>query len=262
MKSAPLPDNIEIVGLDVTKELDINQAFHHVTQTLDSKHLTLWAVVNNAGILRMGELEWSTFDHHFSSIVNVNTFGMVNVTRKFLPLIRTSRGRIVNVNSAASRIAVAGFGSYCMSKHASLAFTDALRREMAKFGVRVSSIEPVLYATPMSSDHSSRSLTDQSWELTPEHIRNDYGTQYFKRFRKLLGQSGMITLSNVQQVPDAILDSIVSPEPRYRYALGNWTWRMAVIYAGMVPLEWVECFFRLFTVAIKRNKPLPNKVDN
>jgi NAD(P)-dependent dehydrogenase (short-subunit alcohol dehydrogenase family) len=62
----------------------------------------LWAVVNNAGIAAFTEIEWCSVDQ-FQRILDVNVLGVVRVTKAFLPLLRHSKGRVVNVASLAGQ---------------------------------------------------------------------------------------------------------------------------------------------------------------
>ncbi len=63
----------------------------------------LWALVNNAGIAVFTEIEWCSVDQ-FQRVMDVNVFGVVRVTKAFLPLIRQSKGRVINVASLAGNI--------------------------------------------------------------------------------------------------------------------------------------------------------------
>lgn len=60
----------------------------------------LWAVVNNAGLAMIAEIEWCSVDS-FQKILDVNVLGVVRVTKAFLPLLRHSKGRVINVSSLA-----------------------------------------------------------------------------------------------------------------------------------------------------------------
>ena len=64
--------------------------------------LALWAVVNNAGIAAFTEIEWCSVDQ-FQRILDVNVLGVVRVTKAFLPLLRYSKGRVINVASLAGK---------------------------------------------------------------------------------------------------------------------------------------------------------------
>ena len=86
----------------------------------------LWGVVNNAGIANLpGYLEW-TRREDYEKVLAVNLFGVVDVTLSFLPLLKESSGRLVNIASVAGR--VSGLpGGYSESKFAVEAFSDAVR---------------------------------------------------------------------------------------------------------------------------------------
>lgn len=88
----------------------------------------IWALVNNAGVLgNLSPLELCSRED-FTRVLNVNLLGPIEVIRAFLPLVRKSRGRIVNITSAFGRFP--GFGApYCASKFGLEAVTDVLRLE-------------------------------------------------------------------------------------------------------------------------------------
>jgi short-subunit dehydrogenase len=76
-------------------------------------------------------------------LFDTNLFGLLAVTRAFLPAMRErGQGRVVNVGSIMGRVAMPLLGAYNASKHAVAAVTDALRMELAPFGVTVVLVEP------------------------------------------------------------------------------------------------------------------------
>lgn len=86
----------------------------------------LWGLVNNAGIsVISAPNEWLT-KQDFVKILDVNLLGMVDVTLQLLPLVRKTRGRVVNVSSVMGRVSLFG-GGYCLSKYGVEAFSDSLR---------------------------------------------------------------------------------------------------------------------------------------
>ncbi len=98
---------------------------------------------NNAGI---GKVEW--FENHETgrdiyTLVNVNLVGLMQVTRQVLPhMLERGQGHIINMGSVSSLIAVPLISSYAASKFGVKAFTDALRREVAPLGIKVSGVYP------------------------------------------------------------------------------------------------------------------------
>ena len=84
-------------------------------------------MLNNAGVLGpLGAPEWMTLDD-YRAVCDVNTFGLIDVTMTFLPLVKKSRGRIVNTSSINGRLSVPLCVPYNVSKYGVEAFTDALR---------------------------------------------------------------------------------------------------------------------------------------
>jgi NAD(P)-dependent dehydrogenase (short-subunit alcohol dehydrogenase family) len=99
-------------------------------------------LVNNAGYALPGPLETLT-EADLRALFDTNVFGMLAVTRAFLPRMRErGAGRVVNVGSVMGRVTMPLLGAYNASKYAVVALTDALRMELASFGVRVVLVEP------------------------------------------------------------------------------------------------------------------------
>src|SRR3954470_20963208 len=104
-----------IQPLDVTKEDDIQAAVRTVEQGLNGTPLR--GIVNNAGIGIGGPLEALDLDG-FRRTLEVNTTSQLAVTRAFLPLLRKSKGRVVNMSSIGGRVAQPFAGPYIASKFA------------------------------------------------------------------------------------------------------------------------------------------------
>ena len=106
-------------------------------------------LVNNAGVPGGGtfaELDYQQIEQ----IVRVNVLGVIYGTRAFLPgMLKRGRGHIVNVASLAGRFAVPGAAVYSATKHAVVAFSEALDYETQPEGVRITSVNPGLVATEM-----------------------------------------------------------------------------------------------------------------
>ena len=87
----------------------------------------LWGLVNIAGIPgNGGPCEMINRDDMLE-VMNINCFGMAEMVRVFLPLLKQSRGRIVNTSSAAGIIPGPGMFPYCASKFALVGYSEALR---------------------------------------------------------------------------------------------------------------------------------------
>jgi short-subunit dehydrogenase len=98
-------------------------------------------LVNNAGLGTYGlveEIDWE----HFLRMWEVNFFGAVRLTMAALPLLKQRRGAVVNISSVAGKIPFPFMGGYCATKFALNAFSDILRMELARAGVRVLTVCP------------------------------------------------------------------------------------------------------------------------
>ena len=98
----------------------------------------------------------------------------MSVTKAFLPLIRQSQGRIVNVGSLLGRLPVLYSSAYCITKYGVEAFSDILRLEMARFKVGVSIIEPGNFLAATSIVDAAK-RPKLFWNQLNESLRKDYG---------------------------------------------------------------------------------------
>lgn len=111
--------------MDVTKDADVKQAHERVSSSLLPGE-QLWALVNNAGILVQGHLEFLSLAD-YQRQMEVNYFGVLRVTKQFLPMLRRNRGRLVTIGSAAGLFSFPELSAYCSSKYAIEAIMDSLR---------------------------------------------------------------------------------------------------------------------------------------
>lgn len=168
----------------------------------------LWAVVNNAGYGFGAPVE-ETSDEAARAIFETNVLGAMRVCRLVLPGMRErGDGRIVNVSSIAGRVVTPMTGWYCASKHALEALSDALRQEVAQFGVKVVLIEPGGFGTGI-------------WSGARERMPEDYDGPYRAAYARAE------TLSTAaERLPDpvwvarAIRLALASPVPLARYLVG------------------------------------------
>ena len=104
-------------------------------------------LVNNAGVIQVGPLEHMTYED-FQHAMNVHFWGAYHCTEAVLPYMRQKgRGRIVNIASIGGLIAVPHLAPYSASKFALVGYSDAVRAEVAKDGIRVTTVCPGLMRT-------------------------------------------------------------------------------------------------------------------
>lgn len=137
------PLGCELLPLDVTDEGSMRRAVEEVERNEGA----VGVLVNNAGYSQSGAIE-SVALEDVRRQFETNVFGLVRMCQLVLPgMRRQSYGRIVNVSSMGGKLTFPGGGYYHATKHAVEAVSDALRFEVAGFGVDVVVIEPGLIRT-------------------------------------------------------------------------------------------------------------------
>src|SRR4051794_8276693 len=134
------------LSLDVTDEESMSAAVRAVEEAEGA----VGVLVNNAGYSQSGAVESVPLDRVRAQF-ETNVFGLVRMCQLVLPGMRAQRwGRIVNLSSMGGKFTFPGGGVYHATKHAVEALSDALRFEVAGFGVKVIVIEPGLIRTSFS----------------------------------------------------------------------------------------------------------------
>jgi NAD(P)-dependent dehydrogenase (short-subunit alcohol dehydrogenase family) len=127
-------------------------------------------LVNNAGYGHEGVLEESSMDDLQRQFA-ANVFGPVAMIRAVLPGMRERRrGHIVNVTSMGGFITMPGISFYCGSKFALEGVSEALGKEVAGFGIRVTALAPGQFRTDWagrSMDRTPRSVADYDAVMDP-----------------------------------------------------------------------------------------------
>jgi NAD(P)-dependent dehydrogenase (short-subunit alcohol dehydrogenase family) len=143
-ESAAQHANISYIVSDVSKPSDAARAIDEVK----SKAGRLDVLVNNAGIFEIAPLADASIDH-VRKTLDINVAGLIETTRVALPLLRQSKGAIVNIASVVADQPFANMSVYCASKAAVLALTRAWAQELAADGVRVNAVSPGPIETPI-----------------------------------------------------------------------------------------------------------------
>lgn len=193
------------LSLDVTDATSIDRAIASVFAEAGR----LDALVNNAGYGQYGAVE-EVLPEEWQEQFDVNVFGSVRVLQKVLPAMRLARrGTIVNVSSVAGKLSIPFAAAYCASKHALEAISDALRVELAPFGIRVVVVEPGPIATKFAqrARHGVARIMGRP---------GPYADFYVNAERAMDSdfQTGRLPPEAVARV---ILDAVESESPRARY---------------------------------------------
>jgi len=198
-------DRCRIFELDVTRPEQIEAVANDAIAAFGR----IDVLVNNAGYGIAGGVEEATEDE-FMPVFETNVFGLIRVTRAFLPQFRKQRaGHIINMSSMAGIGGTAGWGYYNATKFAVEGFSEALAGEMAAIGVKVTILEP----GPFRTDFLGRSGVLAKREIEDYKPALDPVRQYFN------SNSGKQKGDPAKAV-QAILDVAASQNPPLHLLLG------------------------------------------
>jgi NAD(P)-dependent dehydrogenase (short-subunit alcohol dehydrogenase family) len=202
-----------VFRLDITKEEDISAAF----ELVNGKTNTLHALVNNAVIGTGGYIDWTSMEI-IRNIMDVNFFGHVTITKKFLPLlIAKYDSRVINICSVMGFISPPGMSAYCASKYALESFSDCLRREMVLWNLRVSIVEPGWLRTPIIEGHER--LVRDLWNGLSLDVRKRWGEEFFNDLLEKSVRKNMF-INNAEdpmKVIRALQHAVMNSKPHIRY---------------------------------------------
>jgi NAD(P)-dependent dehydrogenase (short-subunit alcohol dehydrogenase family) len=198
-------------------------------QTVSTAAPRLGALLNNAGTAVAGPMELLALDD-LREQFEINVIAHVGVTQVLLPLLKASRGKIINVSSMNGRIATPATGAYAGSKFALEAISDTWRVELAPFGVRVVVIEPSASTTNIWRTGRKRA------EDRLEEFRNGPYKRLLNTVEKFAQHSEKHGFPP-QLFADTVLKILNSRRPRARYVIPPRA-KMAIVLHQLLP-DWL-----------------------
>ena len=165
-------------------------------------------VVNNAGIGGGGGLLWRSDPQDWQRVLGVNLLGVVHGIQAFVPhLVTTGAGHVVNVASIAGLAAMPLASIYCASKHAVVAISETLRREleMLELPIGVTVACPGYMRTPLTEDLAA--LVEADNAAGTEHLPAELSTEQREQLRATL-KRGIATVMEPQVAAESILAAV------------------------------------------------------
>lgn len=201
------PHRIETVALDVTSPPQVRDVVAAAVERFGS----IDVVVNNAGYATSGSIE-DFHEDEFRAQVEVNLYGVVNVTRAVLPVMRRQwSGHIVQISSIGGRVGgTPGLGAYQTAKFAVEGFSEVLANEAAPFGVKVTIVEPGGIRTGWAEG-----AAEPSGPVTPDYEPTVGAWQ--RRFAEYAGNEP----GDPDRMARAIIRAVDADEPPRRLLLGS-----------------------------------------
>lgn len=202
-------DGCQVLALDVCDEASMRAA----VETVEKDHGAVGVLVNNAGYGAEGTFEEISMEEVRRQF-ETNVFGLIRLTQLVLPgMRRQGWGKIVNLSSMGGRVVFPGGAFYHATKYAVEAMSDALRFEVAGFGIDVVLIEP----GPIETEFGNTAIEkidgvahrDPAYEEFRESLKAQIRGAYEGPMRRLAGSS--------DDVARAIEKSINARRPKARY---------------------------------------------
>lgn len=234
-------ERLSVLQMDVTKPEQIKDAHSKVTEKIQDRGL--WAVVNNAGILHFpidGELLPMTT---YRKCMAVNFFGVVEVTKVFLPLLRKSKGRLVNVSSMGATVPFQMLAAYASTKAAVSMFSTVIRQELAKWGVKVVTILPGGFQTNITgSEDSWDKMEKEILDHFSKEIQENYGQEYVHKQKLALPNMREQSSPDITPVLQDIQNAICARNPSSFYSPGRMTylWICFATYSPTSLLDYIS----------------------
>ena len=202
-------DGAVVRALDVTDEASMSAVVDEIVR----EHGKVGALVNNAGYGEYGAIEDVPMDAVRKQF-ETNVFGLARLTQLVLPSMRAAgSGRIVNISSMGGRLTFPFGGYYHASKHAVEAISDALRVEVAPFGVQVVIVEPGLITTRFGSTAAET--------MTGSTQRDSAYREPTAAVEKAMAQSygNKLLTGAPEAVAKAVERALTAKSPRSRYVV-------------------------------------------
>ncbi|KAM4618434.1 17-beta-hydroxysteroid dehydrogenase type 2 [Polymixia lowei] len=220
---------LRVLQLDVTDRSQMEQAHQFIRAQVGEAGL--WGLVNNAGILGCaadGEIQSITM---YRRCLDVNFLSTVEMCQVFLPLLRRSKGRIVNISSMAGEVPMPKFSSYGVSKAALSLFSRDMRLELAGWGVKVALIQPAGFRTNIFRNHKDWSrYQEEILNNLSSDAREDYGEAYISSLQGCLSKMADQSSEDLCPVLDDMCHALMSVSPKPLYTPGQMGWLLPFLY--------------------------------
>ncbi|KAM3961063.1 SDR family oxidoreductase shroud [Aphomia sociella] len=226
--------NAHPYSLDVTDAKSVGLFRDFVMKLIaDNPNYKLHAIVNNAGVMIIGDYEWQT-SQMIENIINVNLLGAMRVVSAFLPdlrqtalLDRETKPRIINVASHCGLHPLPGFGVYSASKAGLIAWTRSLRLEHRPHGLKAVAFVPggfVGSSNIMSSQgsHGNTML---------KHLNEEQRSFYGKRLEALTNYLGAASKASSfdslrdEQIIETFIKALTEGIPKNVYVVESWRYK-------------------------------------
>jgi len=199
------PGKIYPIKLDVTHYDEVYQAVADAVTHFGK----IDVLVNNAGFGITGAAEAFTADQVRSQL-ETNLYAPIEITRAVLPYMRKLRsGRILQISSIGGRVGNAGLTIYQAAKFGLGGFSEALAKEVAPLGIKVTCVEPGGFRTDWAGESMTYAPQVEGYETTVG-MRTE-----------LFSSGKFIPMGDPDKAAKVMVDLVENPEPPVHLVLGS-----------------------------------------
>ncbi len=197
-------NNVLVTRLDVTDKDTIEKS----VQEGIARFGKIDVLLNNAGIAKQGPFEYVS-DGQLRALMEVNFFGMINVTKALLPHFRKNEsGIIINVSSITGRMGFPFASGYGSTKFAIEGLTESLQFELNPFGIKLKLIEPGAFNTNMATNPNLWVALEESKE-------------YKAKMELSIAAANNMVKGDPEEVVDMVYLAATDGTDKLRYPVGN-----------------------------------------
>jgi len=229
-----LASKIHPITLDVTNQGHIDAAYSVVQNFLQTSRSVFVGLINNAAVFHIAPIEL-TSQEAIREAFNTNVLGVINITRRMLPLLRCFPGsRVICIGNKMAWLPMTGMGIYCAMEACIRGFTSTLDEELRGLGHRALLIEPGIMKSRVAWSFGEGQETLREFPRVPEsdflkepslpgHHEKDV-LQYYERMHSRWRVIGPL-MKSLSQSPEVLLYDVM-------HALQS-RWPMRVYYPGL-----------------------------
>ncbi|WP_254411456.1 oxidoreductase [Dyadobacter diqingensis] len=203
--SEKYPGQVLAISLDVT----VNDQIQKAVSSAINHFGRIDVLVNNAGFGITGAAEAFTGEQVRSQL-ETNLYAPIEITRVVLPYMRKQRsGHILQISSVGGRVGNAGLSIYQAAKFGLGGFSEALAKEVAPLGIRVTSVEPGGFRTDWAGDSMAYAAKIEGYENTVD------------RRTELFQGGSFVPMGDPEKAARVMIDLVNHPEPPVHLVLGS-----------------------------------------
>jgi NAD(P)-dependent dehydrogenase (short-subunit alcohol dehydrogenase family) len=177
----------------------------------------LYALVNNAGLCRPGNVAWLD-PQAYEDCMTLNFHTPVALTYALVPALKKAQGRVINVSSVGGFIPLPQSAAYSCSKHALEAFSDIMRCELRPWKVNVTVIQPASMRTPMAMSFPDQWLA--SFRAAPAARQAYYGDDWATAVHKGIHEGMESVAADPAETVQGLMRALTATHPPTRIMTG------------------------------------------